>query len=203
MAALAFGTLLKIVIAWIVSRKCIQSYDCTVDGDEHEPAKLRHGFGLRVDPSSKKISEPYRIEPTPVSPDGKAAWLYSFDRPRGRNRQHTLYGPYTNDFGYPRFARVVFRIAGEGFSDSDDPVIVLDVLRAPFGGEREHTMLGQKIVHTTTLRSRYKDFEIVCQVPGPGVYEYRATVIRTVDPDKELIFFKSIRVYPAFRPFGS
>ena len=198
------SVILKLLAGWIASRVPIETYDCSVDGADDEPAKMRHGFGFRADPNSPPMSHPYRVDAQPAPPDRKPAWVFSQDRPRGRNREHTLYGPYTNDFGYPRLVRVSFLIAGTAFTKSPDPLIVLDVLRAPFGGEKEHTMLGQKIVRGGDLRKRYRSFDVTCDVPGPGVYEYRATINQRppLDPARQHIFFKSVRIYRGFRPLA-
>jgi hypothetical protein len=159
-------------------------YDCAVQ----EPTKvgeLRHSWGDQKD-------DEYSTN--------RKAWEYS---PVGTAScrthilgEHTIYGPYLNDFGKPGFYRVRFRIRGINAPKSNDPVIALDVVKSPFGDDRTLILLGQRIIKANELFGHYQNFDIVCHAPGTGVYEYRCTVFPNMIKIEECkIRFDCIKIY--------
>ena len=167
-------------------RKPLAEYDC---GDENtDPGCLRKSWGKRFPDESASNNQ---------------AWAYSNDRIEPR-REHTIYGPYTNDFGKPGSYKVTFRIrclsnfdfSSKGPPLPHDTVIVLDVVRTPFAKEQSMIILGQRIVRAQELKATYKNFNINCHYAGDGIYEYRCSVIRDKLPKSENTFlFDSIKVY--------
>lgn len=159
-------------------------YDCAV----LEPTKigeLRHTWGCR--------------EPDNSSTNGYA-WEYSSVRiDRGGEHitgEHTIYGPYLNDFGKPGFYRVRFRIRGIDVPKSNNPVISLDAVQARFGTDQTLRLLGQRIIRAHELSDSYQNFDIVCHAPGTGVYEYRCSVFYDAIANSDCkIRFDCIKVY--------
>ena len=186
--ALALRSTTKLIANWVSSRHPIAEYPCAENGTDDDPAAVRHAWGSEVADAD--------------ATEGRA-WAYSFDRPYGRGREHVVYGPYTNDFGRPGHFRVSFRIAGYGFGPHDrDPMVILDVLQAPFDQQRNHLVLGQLRLRGSDLTPQYKTFSIACYSTGVGVYEYRARVVdRRFSPERHRIHFDIIRVFPRFPLF--
>jgi hypothetical protein len=156
--ALVFRAALKLGGKIWAARVPLAIYDCLADGED--PGVYRHGWG----------------KPAP----DKHAWSYTphqIPRKEGKLHEHTLFGPYVNDFGHPGHFEVRFRISGKGLSHAADPIIVLDVIQAPFDLQRDHLVLGQKIIRSRELSEEYRDFSVKCYTVGTGVYEYRASVV--------------------------
>jgi len=179
--ALALRSLLKLAGKQWASMIPIARYVCSKDSEK--PGYFRHGWGVAASDEQKT---------------GKSVWSYS--QTQIRPREHTLYGPYVNDFGRPGFFRIRFRLSGHGFDkESEEPVVVLDVIQAPFDRQRDHVVIGQRIIRSRELSGRYRSFDIVCYTSGTGVYEYRASVVReTFDAGKTRIYFDNVRVYRYF-----
>ena len=177
-AALLLRSGLRLAAKTWVSRTPLATYDCSVDLDG-KPGVLWHAWGCRV-----------------TDPDAtdRQAWEHT-DQQRSA-REHTIYGPYANDFGKPGFYKITFRVFGLGFGRSIEPVIVLDVVQAPFGGRTDYVLLGQRIVKARELNGSYKDFSVFCYATGSGVYEYRCRVLPSAyRPDQHTIRFDAVKVY--------
>ena len=179
--ALALRSLLKLVGKQWASIVPVASYFCVKDSVK--PGYFRHGWG---EPTSDKHHR------------AKLVWSYT---PRQiEQREHTLFGPYVNDFGRPGFFRVRFKLSGHGFDKrSDEPIVVADVIQAPFDRQRDHLVIGQRVIRSYELSSKYKNFDILCYTSGAGVYEYRASVVReNFDETLNKIYFDSVQVYRHF-----
>lgn len=111
--------------------------------------------------------------------------------------QHTIYGPYVNDFGKPGFYRISFRLRGINLPKTDESVLALDVVQASFGTERVLRLLGQRIIKAKELSGSYRYFDIVCYAPGTDVYEYRSAVFPDTDNTSSgrIIRFDCVKVY--------
>jgi len=163
LAVLILRSLLKLVGDLLARLKPRANYDCAVPGTQ--TGELRHCLGHVVDDKE--------------STSGKA-WQHDWIRtdPTSPSWEHTIYGPYVNDFGKPGCYRVVFRICGKNFPKTPEPVLSLDVVEASFGTVNTLRLLGQRIIRANELTGSYQNFEIVCYAPGTNVYEYRCAVIR-------------------------
>lgn len=182
--ALVLRSVVKFCVNRWLSRRPVAEYDCGEDAADEDPAALRHGWGRRV---------------VDTRASNAVAWEYSGDRPRGRNREHTIYGPYTNDFGCPGYFRVRYRIAGTGFEAGNRVAVVVDVLHAPFDLQRNHMVLGQRVIHERDLKPLYMGFDVVCYTSGTGVFEYRVRVVESAfDSARHQLRFDNIRIYPYF-----
>jgi hypothetical protein len=183
-AALFLRAFFKFISKLLVELKPLAAYGCA-DSPSKRPGILigivSHGKGRKVD-DKRAIN--------------KRAWEHSLD-PAEANRMHTIYGPYVNDFGKPGFYKVRFRIYGEGFSDDESPVVILDVIQRPvFMKDDDLVLLGQRVVRAKDLSPKYKGFDVYCYVAGSGTYEYRCLVIaESFEPDKHRLRFDVIRVY--------
>jgi len=179
--ALALRSLLKLAGKQWASIVPVAKYLCAKDSVK--PGYFRHGWGeLAIDNDI----------------EGKRIWSYT--PIQIQHREHTLFGPYVNDFGRPGFFRVRFRLSGHGFDKgSDEPVVVLDVIQAPFDLKRDHVVIGQRVIRSSELSRKYKDFDILCYTSGTGVYEYRASVVRDgFSEAHNKIYFDNVRVYRHF-----
>lgn len=179
--ALALRSLLKFIGKQWASVVPVANYPC--EKDSMKPGYFRHGWGERT--TDKDIG-------------GKSVWSYT--PTQAQQREHTLFGPYVNDFGRPGFFRVRFRLSGHGFDRrSDEPVVVIDVIQAPFDQQRDHLVIGQRVIRSSEMSSRYKNFDILCYTSGVGVYEYRASVVRDNFSEADnKIYFDNVRVYRHF-----
>jgi hypothetical protein len=91
---------------------------------------------------------------------------------------------------------VRFRIFGSGFSSTNNPVVVLDVLQAPFGSEQVYSIIGQRVVRAREFTAKYRWFSIFCYPAGSGVYEYRCSVVPdNFDAKLQTLRFDEIRVH--------
>ena len=148
--------------AW-AGRFPLAVYDCVPDGDA--PGFFQHGWGEEVKDNRTR---------------SKAAWSYTLKqipRREGRLHEHTLFGPYVNNFGRPGYFEIRFHVAGEDVGDSANPIVVLDVIQAPFDLDRNHLVLGQRIIRCSELKEKYQTFGVAFYAAGSGVYEYRASVL--------------------------
>jgi hypothetical protein len=184
LGALVLRSAIKLSGAVLARRRPLAIYECA-NVEESGLGNLRHDWGREVADSASK--------------SGKA-WEYDsrFIERHNRHvtREHTIFGPYLNDFGKPGFYRVCFRICGKGFTNTDEPVIALDVVQARFGTDRTLRLLGQKIVRAKELSGKYQRFNIICHAPGTGVYEYRCAVVpKGVILENRSIRFDRISVY--------
>ena len=116
--------------------------------------------------------------------------------PHMSTEEHTIYGPYVNDFGKPGFYRVSFRLRGKAFpkDDKNKTILTLDVVQSSFGTEHVLRLLGQRIITAKELSGSYQYFDIVCYASGTDVYEYRCTVSSDIR-DHAIIFFDCVKVY--------
>jgi len=184
LGALILRSTLRLIGTLLSRWKPLAIYDCAV----LEPTKvgeLRHTWGQQV--------------PDTSSTNGKA-WEYSSIRINKDSEQitgeHTIYGPYLNDFGKPGFYRIRFRIRGIDTSKSNDPIIALDVVQAGFGTEQNLHLLGQRIIRASELSNSFHNFDIVCHASGTGVYEYRCSVFSdAIATSGCKIRFDCIKVY--------
>lgn len=165
--------------------KALAVYDCA-SSEPSKPGELRHTWGCQVpDPESTR----------------EKAWEYKpirVERPPGEQitGEHVIYGPYVNNFGKPGFYRVKFRIRGINLPQTDERILVLDVVQAGFGTERDLRLLGQKMVTARELSRSYQYFDVKCFASGTGVYEYRCTVFKDAAALKgSRILFDNIKVY--------
>lgn len=162
------------------SQKPIALYDCALEKDDN-PGVLRHGWGKRIIDSKAS---------------NKQAWEHSWNIAVRNGKEHTVYGPYTNDFGQPGFFKIVFRISGTGFSKSNKPILAVDVIQAPFGGAKEYNLIGQKIIYEKDIKPYYKEFSIIFYTNGTSVYEYRCTVLQSnYVEDEHTLRFDNIKVH--------
>jgi len=176
--ALALRSLLKLIGKQWASTVPIAKYFCAEAS--MGPGYFQHGWGA-------------------VATDDRGKRVWSYTKAQIGLKEHTLYGPYVNDFGRPGFFRVRFRLSGQGFDKSEKSVVVLDVIQAPFDLQRDHVVIGQRIIRSKELSPRYKNFDIICYTSGVGVYEYRASVVWEVFSEAEnKIYFDSVRVYRYF-----
>jgi len=184
LGALVLRSLVKLIGAVISRHTPLAIYECA-NTEQSGIGALRHSWGHEItDPESKS---------------GRA-WEHnsiSISRPGERvTREHTIFGPYLNDFGKPGFYRVSFRLCGKGFPEIEESIIALDVVQARFGTEQTLRLLGQRIIRKKELSGKYQKFNIVCHAPGTGVYEYRCAVIpKGTDVGKCVIRFDRIIVY--------
>lgn len=156
----------------------VARYSCAEDGKY--PGFFRHGWGQQE-----------------ILRDGRAVWSHT-NRQIQEGVEHTLYGPYINDFGRPGYYRVQFRLSGSGFDkNSNKSVVVLDVTQAPFGdtSDKKYFLHGQKIIRAKDLSSNFKTYDVVCYITGAGVFEYRASVVKEEFNEGKSIYFYDVRIY--------
>jgi len=159
-------------------------YDCAVQ-ESTKIGELRHSWGNQEYDEYSRNGKAWEYSPVPTA----SCRTHTLG-------EHTIYGPYINDFGKPGFYRVRFRIRGIKAPKSNDSVIALDVVKSPFGDDRTLILLGQRIIKANGLFGYYQNFDIVCHAPGPGVYEYRCTVFPDAIANSECkIRLDSIKVY--------
>jgi len=183
-SALVLRSLLKLIGIIYFRFKPLAIYNCA-NAEPSKPGELRHTWGQRV--SDTKSSSKY-------------AWAYSPNRIERPGEiitgEHTIYGPYVNDFGKPGFYRIRFRIRAIDLPETDESIISLDVVQARFGTESVLRLLGQKILKARDLSESYRYFDIVCFAEGTGVYEYRCAVFGEADSIKgKKILFDNIKIF--------
>lgn len=178
-SALLLRSALRFVVKVWVGRTVIATYDCAEEMGER-PGVLWHAWGSRV-PDNDATS--------------RQAWEHS-NRKLKENVEHTFFGPYVNDFGKPGFFKVTFRLFGIGFGKTSEPVLVLDVVQAPFGGRTDFVLLSQRIIRARELTGSYQDFSLVAYATGSGVYEYRCRVRPEAYREGQITLrFDHVRVY--------
>ncbi len=184
LGALLLRSVVKLVAALCARRTPLAVYGCAT-ADESSPGNLRHSWGHSVADSKTRSGNAWEYTSTPIRRPSEAV-----------TGEHTIFGPYLNDFGRPGFYRVSYRLSGDGFPPTEEPVISLDVVQARFGTEQVLRLLGQKIIRAKELSDEYQTFDIVCHAPGTGVYEYRCAVLpKGVHWDNRTIRFDLITVY--------
>lgn len=165
--------------------RALAVFDCA-NSEPSKPGELRHTWGCQV--------------PDRESTNGKA-WEFKpirIERALGEQitGEHAIYGPYVNNFGKPGFYRVRFRIRGIDLPQTDERIIVLDVVQAGFGTETDLRLLGQKMLMARDLSPSYQYFDVVCFASGTGVYEYRCAVFTDAAALRgSRILFDNIKVY--------
>jgi hypothetical protein len=182
--ALLLRSLLKLIGIFHSRVKPLATYNCA-NNEPSKPGELRHTWGQRVhDPKSSS----------------KYAWEYGInriDRPgESITGEHTIFGPYINDFGKPGYYRIRFRIRAVNIPKTDESIISLDVVQSRFGTEAVLRLLGQKILKARDLSDAYKYFDIICFASGTGVYEYRCAVFGNAEAIRgKQILFDTIKIY--------
>ena len=183
-SALILRSLLKLIGIFYYRVKPIATYNCAT-GEPAKPGELRHTWGQRVsDPKSTS----------------KYAWEYGtnrIERPgESITGEHTIFGPYINDFGKPGYYRIRFRIRAINLPKTDESIISLDVVQARFGTESVLRLLGQRVLKARDLLESYKYFDVICFAAGTGVYEYRCAVFEKAESIKgKRILFDTIKIY--------
>lgn len=184
LGALVLRSAVKLLGALFARRTPIAVYECA-SPERLVPGDLRHSWGHEVADSATKGGKAWEYNSTSINRPGEQV-----------TGEHTIFGPYLNDFGKPGFYRVSYRICGKGFPKTEEPVISLDVVQARFGTDQVLRLLGQRVIRAKELSGEYQDFDIVCHAPGTGVYEYRCAIIpKGVTLDKRAIRFDRIKVY--------
>lgn len=183
-AALFFRSLLRLAGKIWAERSPVAQYGCA-DTSAIRP----HIFtGLLLHGKGRSVDDPRALK--------RRAWEHSSDNAEG-DGEHTVYGPYVNDFGKPGFYRVSFLVYGSGFSDEDLPVVILDVIQRPFF-MRDDTLivLGQRVIRARELKSEYTSFDVYCYAAGSGTHEYRCLVIAEYfNPERHTLRFDTIQVH--------
>lgn len=181
--ALVIRIVLRLYLRFRESKNPLAIYYC---GERSPtPGGLDHGWG-QVSKSK--------------GPSGRITWLYT-EEPTDKvhPREHTLFGPYVNDLGRPGYYRVAFSICAKTFSpDSDNSVLLLDVVQAPFGGTTTYVLHGQRLIREGELarsQGKYLPFYVEFYAPGTGVYEYRARVFGGNVSSDQSIEFDTIKVF--------
>lgn len=186
LGALILRGLLKTLGAVRARLRPLAIHHCATSGTR--PAEFDHCWGREVEDKA--------------CANGKA-WEHDTNRvarhpPHEPLGQHTIFGPYVNDFGKPGFYRIVFRIRGINIPRSnDDALIALDVVQSSFGTERTLRLLGQRIVKANELSRSYRRFAIICYAAGTDVYEYRCAILPNPDAVSASrgIRFDCVKVY--------
>ena len=182
LAALLIRSGVKVIANYWSSARAIAEYDCAEQGSKTDRAKMWHGHGRRVQDD--------------LASNG-VAWSHFWNA--SAEHEHTLFGPYTNDLGMPGYVRVRFRVSGSGFDTSQEIVLLLDVVQAPFDLQPGRVILGQRVVRAAELNRRYRNFDVVCYTPGVGAHEYRAVVLSgAFNEDRHHLHFDWVRVYRHF-----
>lgn len=185
MAALFLRSFFKFLSKRAAERKPLAIYDCAdviskPEGKPNWPGTLTHGKGRCVGD---------------LDATNKRAWKYTPEIAE-EALEHTIYGPYVNDFGKPGFYKISFRIRGEGFANSEQPIAILDVIQRPQFQVQNIVVLGQRVVRSKELSSEYKDFDVYCYAAGSGTYEYRCYVIpESFEQRICTLLFDNIRIY--------
>jgi hypothetical protein len=183
-AALVLRSALRLIVILRARLNPLAVYDCAVP-EPSKPAELRHTWGCQVSDSESTNGKAWEYKPIRIERPGEQV-----------TGEHTIYGPYVNDFGKPGFYRVRFRIRGMGLPQTDERVIALDVVQAPFGTDEVLRLLGQKIVRARDVSRSYQLFDVKCYASGTGVYEYRCTVFKDAVALKDCrILFDNVKVY--------
>lgn len=183
MGALVLRSAAKLAVKLRAERKPVAEYHCS---DENVgPGGLSHGWG-------KKISD--------RSASNGSAWSSGENQVGPLRREHTIYGPYTNDFGKPGYYKVTFRVRClTDLSPSNDSIVVLDVVRAPFSLEKGMVLIGQRVIRARELKRVYKYFNVYCYYAGGGIYEYRSSVnAKELLKTANSVLFDTIKVYRHF-----
>jgi len=190
-AALVLRSSLRIIGILCTRWIPIAVYDCAAP-EPSRKLELRHTWGCQVADSKSSSGNAWEYRPIRIERPGEQI-----------TGEHTIYGPYVNDFGMPGFYRVRFRIRGDGLprkdersKDEDERIIVLDVVQSRFGTDAVLRLLGQKVVRAREIRNCYRYFDIECYAAGTGVYEYRCAVLNEAKALKGgKIHFDNIKVY--------
>ena len=176
--ALLLRSIIKLIGASWARWSPLAVHDCT--NPSTGPGDIHHGWGHRVD------------DPNAAN---KQAWEHTTQQ-LVPGREHTIYGPYVNDFGRPGFYRVRFRIYGSGFQRTNKAVVMLDVIQSRFGTHRDLQIIGQRTIREKDLAARYQKFDVYCYAPGTSVYEYRCSVVSSAfNSAKHTLRFDTVKVY--------
>ena len=184
LGALLLRSSVKLAGALLARHRPLAVHECGVP----EPIKtgeLRHSWGHLVDDPRCKTGKAWEHNETKVDQkNDRITW------------EHTLFGPYLNDFGKPGYYRVRFRLCAIGFQKNDAGVVILDVVQSRFGTEDILRLLGQRVVRGRDLQGKYQDFDLVFFASGSGVYEYRAAILQRhhVQPES-IVRFDRVTVF--------
>lgn len=186
-AALGARGVLKYAANVWNARRELREYACGYDSRRGEPGALQHGWGgAACDVATRR-----------------ELWAHSIVRHehfRGdgtlRLVQHTIFGPYTNDFGRPGFFKIAFQFRGRGFEENRLPILTFDVQQAPYGKSQDYFLLAQKVVHGSELTGDFQVVELQCYTTGVGVFEYRVSVEpSTFDPLRHELTFEKVQIH--------
>jgi hypothetical protein len=181
--ALLLRSLFKLTGKLLSERLPVAVYRCAVH--DTGPGGLHHGWG--------------GAEMDEVASGGDA-WAHGANQVSVFKREHTIFGPYTNDFGRPGYYKVTFRLRGRrNFPKTDAVVAVLDVVRAPFAYEKDLILIGQRVIRAREMKNSYRAFNIYCYYSGVGIYEYRCCVkADKFNISENSVLFDTIKVYRHF-----
>src|SRR5438128_10382130 len=113
--ALLLRAAAKYTATALAARKRRRTYLCNIPSIPGEPAAVQHGWGSAgCDRHTRREVWAYNSVQHRLDHEGK-----------GRQFEHTLFGPYTNDFGRPGYFGVTFRLCGRGFRAGDRPLLIL------------------------------------------------------------------------------
>jgi hypothetical protein len=188
LGALLLRTGAKIAVKVHADTRSLAEYYCSDENANPGPGVLSQGWG-------KKVSDP--------KASNRYAWAHGNNQVGSWPREHTIYGPYTNDFGKPGFYKVTFRVRClEDLPPSKHAIVVLDVVRAPFSDEVGMALMGQRVIRAKDLKKTYKRFNVYCHYTGGGIYEYRCSVIgKDLLKPENTVLFDTIKIYRDF-PLG-
>src|SRR2546425_724495 len=98
LGALVLRSSARLLGAWLTRRTPIAIYQCA-NTEKLALGNLRHSWGHEVPDSATKGGKAWEYDSKPIQRPG--------ERVTG---EHTIFGPYVNDFGKPGFYRVRYRI---------------------------------------------------------------------------------------------
>jgi hypothetical protein len=170
LGALILRSLLKTLGAVWARLRPLAVHQCATSGTR--PGEFDHCWGREVEDKASMNGKAWEHDANKVA-------RHPPHEPMG---QHTVFGPYVNDFGRPGFYRIAFSIRGMNIPKSNnDALIALDVVQSSFGTERTLRLLGQRIVKANELSRSYRHFAIICYASGTDVYEYRCAILPNPD----------------------
>ncbi|MDY7036658.1 MAG: hypothetical protein SV375_10925, partial [Thermodesulfobacteriota bacterium] len=191
---------------WRPKKDLIKTYLCASNinvGDNNEvDGELKHHHGKRVD-------DQFELQRIEVS---NPLWEWSREPAGVGSGGSVIYGPYSTDFTESGKYSVTFRIRGMGFTQPKDitrdvPILLLDVNRSieryvPVDGKiinlQAQNRFAVRYVRASELATgEWKDFELVFNCDGPGIWEYRVHAYDGVSLKPESInqFGASVRIF--------
>ena len=172
------------------ARRELREYSSGYESRRGEPGALQHGWGgAACDVRTRHVVWAHsHVRHEHFSGDGTLRLV-----------QHTIFGPYTNDFGRPGVFRITFRFCARGFARDDRRVMTFDVQQSAYGNRDEYYLLTQKVMRASDLTGDFQAVELECYTTGMGVFEYRASVEPEIfDALRHEILFDTVRVHRVF-----